>query len=332
MASGLESSQGRCEIPGRGHSGGMSFLNDSSPVTIVGAGISGAACAVGLSRAGIPVRLIERGRAPGGRMASPAIDGRRVDIGAGYFTVRDPGFAAVVNDWAAAGLAREWTDTFGLLELGVDPRTKTGPMRWATPGGLRSLVRSLLDHLPVETATELEELPAGPVVLAMPDPQAARLVFVPDAVDYDPVLTAVLQFDARSWPFADAAFVNRHPDIEFVADDGARRGDGAPVLVVHSTSEFARRFLTAPDEAVTPLVDAARDLMGLPRPVRAHVHRWTFAKPAAQHPASFGLIEQDDRLIGFAGDQWCPEGSPRVESAWRSGTDLAAAIIAHHQR
>ena len=100
------------------------------PVTIVGAGISGVACARVLTAAGIPVELVDRGRRVGGRMASRRHEGRPVDIGASYVTVSDPGFEEVVARWADAGLAQEWTDTFGVAS-GVDEgrTTTSGPTR-----------------------------------------------------------------------------------------------------------------------------------------------------------------------------------------------------------
>lgn len=260
-------------------------------------------------------------------MASPELHGRRVDVGAGYFTATDGGFLALVRQWEAAGLARPWTSTFGVLAPGQAPGEKAGPVRWATPGGLRSLVRSLLGSVPVESAAVVDALPPGEVVLAMPDPQAARLVGVPDAVDYHPVIAVVCGFVDRDWPFVDAAFVNDHPDVAFVADDGARRGDGAPVLVAHTTPALAARHLADPQEAVAPVIAALRELLGVGVPVWTHAQRWTFAKPAAVHSAAFGRIQQNGRSVWLAGDQWCPHGSPRVESAWRSGTDLAAAIV-----
>lgn len=296
-------------------------------VTVVGAGISGAACVRALHDAGITTRLLDRGRAPGGRMASPLLHDRRVDIGAGYFTVRDDEFEALVRGWERAGLAREWTDTFGVLHAGEEPSRKQGPVRWATPGGLRSLVRDLLDGVDVTTA-ELDGLPDGHVVLAMPDPQAARITVVPDAVDYDPTITVVVGLEpGASVPLSDAAFVT-DDDIEFLAHDGARRGDGAPVIVAHSTPARARRHLDDPSTAVPPMVAAMRRLLGVGEPAWTHAHRWTFAKPADSHPQSHALHERDGRVVGFAGDQWCPAGAPRVESAWRSGTDLGRALAA----
>lgn len=297
-------------------------------VTVIGAGMAGAACTAALRSAGVDVAVVDRGDAPGGRMASPVLHGRRVDIGAGYFTVRDEGFTAVVERWRTTGLVREWTDTFAVAAKGADLTTSTGPIRWGTPNGLRSLVRDLLDGVEITTAA-VADLPVSDVVVAMPDPLAVRLVPVPDPVDYDPVIAVVCGFDALDrLPFADAAFVNDHPALSFVAHDGARRGDGAPVLVAHTGKVLAAKYRDDPAGAIPAVTAALSELFGTPTPAWTHAHRWTFAKPVGQHDATHWLGHTDGRLIGLAGDQWCPQGSPRVESAWRSGTDLAAAILA----
>ncbi|WP_206489257.1 NAD(P)/FAD-dependent oxidoreductase [Rhodococcus sp. KRD162] len=301
-------------------------LSDS--VTIVGAGMAGAACAQVLHHAGVPFRIVDRGRAPGGRMSSPELHGRRVDLGAGYFTVRDQEFTTVVADWESKGLARQWANTFGILKPETVPCTTTGPVRWATPAGLRSLVRNMVEGFEIQDSTELTDLPDGHVVVAMPDPQAARLTSVPDAVDYDAVIAVACGFDGLDIPFRDAAFVNDHPDIDFVVDDGARRADGAPVLVAHTTSERAQQHLDEPDGAIGSVLDALRELSVITtQPTWTHAHRWTFAKPAAQHDSNFALEQQDGRFVGLAGDQWCDSGVPRVESAWRSGTDVGRELI-----
>ena len=277
--------------------------------------------------AGLDVVVRERGRAPGGRLASPQLHDRSVDLGASYFTVTDRDFAAVAADWRERGVASEWTDTFAAIDANGHS-SKSGPMRWAAPGGLRTLARDLLGE--VELGTEVTELPAGfdAVVLATPDPQAARLV--PDGsvgwVDYDPVIAVAVGCAQRTWDF-EAAFVNDDPDLTFIADDGARRGDGAPVLVVHTTPERARQHLTEPDGAVAPALTALRRVLGAELvPTWTQAHRWTFAKPAGKHDEPFWF----DGRLGVCGDSWCPDGSPRVESAWlsghRLGTELAARL------
>jgi predicted NAD/FAD-dependent oxidoreductase len=108
-----------------------------------------------VAAAGMPVRVLDRARAVGGRMASRRLHGRPVDLGAAYFTVRDEEFAEVVERWRAAGLARPWTDEPAVLG-GPGRDRAPGPMRWAAPAGLRSLVTDLSDGLDVRLASPVE--------------------------------------------------------------------------------------------------------------------------------------------------------------------------------
>lgn len=272
-------------------------------------------------------------------MASPILHGRRVDVGAAYFTVQDEQFAAVVADWERRSLARQWTDTLDVLGSGARD-TARGRSRWSAPGGLRALVRDLLDGVDVVLGSEVCDVSAhggrvdvdgervDAVVLAMPDPLAARVLgsrVGVDWVDYEPVIAVVAGWGERRWQIAHAAFVNDDPDITLIADDGARRGDGAPVLVVHTTAERARRHLSAPDDAVPAVLAALRRTLGIDTaPAWTHAHRWTFAKPTGTHGAEpFALT---NAMISVAADSWCPSGLPRVEAAWLSGHRLGAEL------
>ncbi|MEH0936977.1 NAD(P)/FAD-dependent oxidoreductase [Micromonospora psammae] len=304
---------------------------------VVGAGIAGVACAGELVRAGVPVEVRERGRVPGGRLASRRFDGRPTDTGAAYLTADDPDFTEVVEGWRAAGLVREWTDTF--LAYGADGhREVSGPRRWAAPRGLRSLVEELARDLPVTVDRPVTSVRPGPVVdgrscaavaLCVPGPQAAPLLdpaltAATRAVGeqrWSPSLATVLRFPSRRWADFRGAFVNDHPVLALVCDDGDRRGDDAPVLVAHTTPEFAAGHLAQPGAAGPPVEQAVRDLLGLPEPAElVHVHRWTYAKPTA---GGVGTYHLDDEGIGLAGDAF---GKPRVQSAWRSGRDLGRAL------
>lgn len=137
------------------------------------------------------------------------------------------------------------------------------------------------------------------------------------------MLALLAGWNTRGWPPIDGAFVHRDPTITWIADDGRRRGDNAPVLVAHSTSEFAAGRLGDPPAAAGDLTRALRRLLGIPAdPAWTYVQRWTFARPTEPRERThfFGAAR-----VGLAGDSW---GSPRVETAWRSGTDLARTISA----
>lgn len=293
-------------------------------VVVVGAGIAGLSCARALTDGGARVRVFERGRVVGGRLASKRFDGRYADIGAAYLVADDPDFTARVTAWESRGLARPWTDTFRVYPGGQDT---TGPVRWAAPGGLRSLVADLADGLDVRLEAPVDAVPddADAVVLAMPGPQALRLspppaiVAAAAAQTWQPVIAAVLTYPSRGWGDLRGAFVNDHPTLATVFDDGDRRGDGAPVLVAHSTAALAAEHLERP-EAVGPiLAGAVGELLGLTDEPEVRVHRWTYAQPLATD-AAYAV----DGRVWLCGDAF---GRPRVQTAWLSGRAVARALL-----
>ncbi|MBU2667882.1 FAD-dependent oxidoreductase [Actinoplanes bogorensis] len=293
-------------------------------VVVVGAGIAGLSCARALTEGGARVRVVERGRVVGGRLASKRFEGRYADIGAAYFVADDPAFTAQVTSWESRGLARPWTDTFRVHPGG---ESSTGPMRWAASGGLRSLAVDLAQGLDVRLETPLAEVPedADAVVLAMPGPQAVRLgpppaiVAAAEAQAWQPVIAAVLTYPARAWDEFHGAFVNDHSVLATICDDGDRRGDGAPVLVAHSTPALAAQHLDDPGAAGPILAGAVGELFGLAEQPQVHVHRWTYAQPGSAD-APYAV----DGRVWLCGDAF---GRPRVQTAWLSGRAVAQALL-----
>ena len=77
-------------------------------IAIVGAGMAGLSCATRLAALGHEIALFDKGRGPGGRMATRRVeaDGTmlRFDHGAQYFTARDPRFVEQVARWEREGV------------------------------------------------------------------------------------------------------------------------------------------------------------------------------------------------------------------------------------
>jgi predicted NAD/FAD-dependent oxidoreductase len=162
----------------------------------------------------------------------------------------------------------------------------------------------------------------------MPDPQAHRLLDADtagrllDDRPWEPSLAVVLGWPERHWP-ADlhGAFVQDDPVVTWVADDGDRRGDGAPVLVAHTTAALAAAHLEDPDAAAGPVAGAVGRALGIDvAPAWTAVQRWTYARPAEPREEPFGLADG----IGVCGDGW--SAPSRVESAWTSGHLLGSEL------
>lgn len=314
---------------------------------VIGGGISGIACATELARSGADVVVRDKGHVIGGRMMSrtlrdtgTAFDGRAVDIGASYFTASDPAFRAEIDRLIAGGVVRPWTDAFHVAGPNGIEAVSSGPMRYAATQGLRSVVMALaaqapslaiMTNSPVASVSVrgadvlVDEVSVQAAAVCMPRPQAARILDLTDVpvIPWEPVLSVTCVFARREWIELDGVFVNDDSVLTWIADDGSRRGDGAPVLVAHVHPVLSARHLDDPS-AVLPSVIAALQrvlaISGLPE--WAQVHRWSLAKPLAGHPEPFW--RHGTSLLGLAGDEW--HGGPRVEAAWLSGHSLGTAL------
>ena len=324
-----------------------------SGALVVGAGISGIACATAMAEAGVIPVVVDRGRAVGGRMASRSLhdtgtpfDGRVVDIGASYFTVSNPEFRVVVDDWVTRGLARPWTDSFHVASSNGVGAVRTGPVRYAANGGLRSLIADSASKLPQvwssidvttvtadDTSLVVDGERRSAVALCMPNAQAHRLLdasLMTDSLEtaltgitYEPVIAVTAVFDEQCWEDFDGMFVNDDPVITWIANDGSRRGDDAPVLVAHVNPVLSARHLEDPATVLPIVLATLRRVLSLTaQPTWVDAHRWTFAKPMTAHLEPFYL--EEGRALGLAGDAWA--AGPKVETAWLSGHLLGGEL------
>lgn len=306
-------------------------------IGIVGAGMAGLACGGALSRLGHDVRLIDKGRGPGGRMSTRRIPTSagvaQFDHGAQYFTVRDEAFQRQVAAWISEGVAAPWPSAGGEAFVGVP--AMNAPVRlmadgqsvqWATrvtridePGRGWRLVLDRGDAVDVDM-----------VVVATPAEQAADLL-----------ASAALALAARAraatsapcWTlmlaFLDAVAVAqdcwRSEDIiGWAARDRSKPGRVGPeTWVAQASPSWSRRHVEADPEWVAATIkQALSDMLGVPLPPVAgeSCHRWRFARSAADNS---GALLDRTRQVGVCGD-WLI--GPRVEAAWLSGKALAALI------
>ena len=118
---------------------------------IVGAGLAGMTAALaaveGEAWSSDRVLLVDKGRSPGGRLATRRLGRAHLDHGAQFFTVRSDDFRSAVDRWVAEGIVDTWCHGCG---------TEDGHPRFRAVGGMRELARHLekrLGSLGVEIVT-----------------------------------------------------------------------------------------------------------------------------------------------------------------------------------
>ena len=328
-------------------------------VAVIGAGLSGLLCARTLHDQGVDVRLFDKGRGPGGRLATRRAEGFAFDHGAQFFTVRDPRLGRLVESWRAQGLVAEWRPRLVEIALEESGRRVT-PLqlehpRWVAVPGMSALARHLADGLDLRApvrVTRLERAGAqwrlwdedadspaldlglfDRVALALPPAQAAALLEPVPAlaktvaqVQLDPCIAVLAGFERPLELGFDAARIQGGP-LSWVARNSSKPGRGpGEAWVLHAAPGWSRTFLEGTPEVQGPaLLQAFAQVAGraLPAPSLVQVHRWRYAQaPAA--PLGTACLFDPDTGLGACGD-WC--GTPRVEGAVLSGLALAGRFL-----
>jgi renalase len=308
-------------------------------VVVVGSGVAGLTAARVLTAGGHAVLVVDKGRRPGGRLATAEFaDGGRADHGAQFLTVRSPELAADLDGWLADGVVHEWCRGFGADD---------GHPRYAGTGGMAVLAARLAAGLDVRQSTRVAAVepgddgwvvrwPAGhgtpadsvtadAVVLTCPVPQSAALLGgaadVP-VVDYDPTLSLVIALDGPPVvPVPGGVRLADDPVWSWVADNRAKGTSPVPTVTLHTTVAVATARWDEDSVALTAdLVAAAGPWLGGARVVGARLHRWRYATPVRPWPARCLEVAPGAYVAGDA------FGGPRVEGAYLSGRAVAAAV------
>ena len=306
-------------------------------IAIVGAGMAGLSCGQRLSRLGHEVRLFDKGRGPGGRMATRRMeDGGTTlhfDHGAQYFTARDPRFVEQVAHWEASGVAARWA--------------AAGDDAWVGTPAMNAPLKAMAGELGVQFGTRIEQLvrdgegwqidgEGAPdarfdaVLVAVPaeqagpllQPHAPAMATLADQTASDPCWTLMAGFQAPLALVQDT--LRQRGPIGWAARNNAKPGRAnEECWVIQASPEWSRAHLEDYAETVAAalLAELAEANGGpLPRQLGATAHRWRFARSGTAGEEALWDAEQ---RIGVCGD-WLI--GPRVEAAYMSGLLLAEAV------
>jgi renalase len=316
-------------------------------IAVIGAGVSGISASKTLLSAGFEVSLFDQGKAPGGRLGLRTLkispnENRNIDVGAAYFTVQDSLFKEKVNEWVSADLAFAWEEDFQVIENN-QRIVKPGPNRYVVRNGIKNIVFFELEKIKNEinffkdVKVEAIELKGNKVtvnksefdaaVLAMPAPQAARIVLEKDLQDelnkvkFNPVLVAWVAL--KDLEVFGGIFVNKDLDISLLINEGNKQGDGANILTIYSTHEFASNQIKDLEKAKKLLIEKAKKLLGnASDEIESGIMRWTLAQP------EFSPRPKLTNNLAIVGDAYAE--NPRIENAWLDGSrvlDQLSAIL-----
>ncbi|MBC7283884.1 FAD-dependent oxidoreductase [Hoeflea sp.] len=315
-------------------------------VLVIGAGLAGLTLSHQLRGNGADVTLIEKSRAPGGRLSTRRSDYGSFDHGAQYLTSRTPAFTALINRLAQDGdigawqprgkdSARPWwvgqpaMATIGkVLAEGLDVRFGIRATRISKKDGRYSVQAEHSDGTGCLFSAER-------VVAAIPATQAHALMASLDpaflaleGVRMAPCWTAMLAFETQLGDEMPDLVRGEAGDVlSLIVRNGSKPGRTGETHVLHAAPDWSRAHLESDRESVAAaIIVAMRAQTGLgadlPDPLHFDLHRWLHA--LVEKPLDLPFIGNADNTLFACGD-WCIDA--RAEAAHQSGWALAEHII-----
>ncbi|MGM0767589.1 MAG: NAD(P)/FAD-dependent oxidoreductase [Pseudomonadota bacterium] len=324
-------------------------------MAIVGSGLAGLSAARMLTEQGVSATLFEKSRGPGGRLASKRVSGGSADIGAQYFTIRNPAFGSFLERYAGPDAYAIWHARLGFQKSDGSWQPFPEEARYVGTPRMTAISRALASGLDLQAETRIAQLarndggwtltdtehrahgPFDAVIVTAPPAQARDLLAssqLPElAAHLDEPVSAILPCWAVAAYFAEppaTEFQGLRPDhdvLYWAGNNSSKPGrdDQGQWWVLHATPGWsAANEDTPPAEVARALVAAFQATTGnSPEPTDIVPHRWLYARSAdTRRPGCLWFAAEG---IGLAGD-WLSGG--RVEGAFESASDLIAAMMA----
>lgn len=304
-------------------------------IGIIGAGMTGLACARKLVDAGHDPLLLDKGRGIGGRLATRrAENDLQFDHGAQYVTAKSEGFKSLLNELTAKGAAGEW-------QMG----DRTGFV--GTPS-MNALAKAQADGLTIRRQTQVtsvletgstwsvttgdDTLEFDRLIITAPAPQTIALLGDDHPlskcmahVTLLPCWTLMAAFEKVPAALK-ATYHDPDAPLAWIAQESTKPGRAnTNTFVAQASPHWSQSHLELEKPAATDLMlTELCKVLGLDRAnmVHADAHRWRYAK--VDTPLGSPYLANAPETL-FLGGDWCI--GARVEAAWQSGTSIAEKVL-----
>ncbi|MBF2014531.1 MAG: FAD-dependent oxidoreductase [Rivularia sp. T60_A2020_040] len=330
-------------------------------VAVIGAGIAGLVCAQQLTQAGYSVRVIDKSRGVGGRVATRRLFEAKADHGACYLKPKGEVLQGLVNLLVEKGELEVWTNTVHEIEANsssIIPKIPSS-LPYIAPSGMNAIAKFLTPGLEIIhnqrinsitfnsenqwflTSETNKEFTASSLVIAIPAPQAVMLLetfaeFLNNSffdelfsVEFYPAITVMAGYsNSLQQPEWKAITFKDNSILGWIGlDSSKRKNPTQPHFVIHSSADFAQHYFESADlqqvgQQILENAASTLNLQWLKNPQWMQVHRWRYAFPKTPIKQSYLAAETPSPLV-CCGD-WC--GGNLIESAMLSGIAAAEYI------
>lgn len=324
-------------------------------VIIVGAGLSGISAGKFLKEKGLSVKLIDKGKMPGGRLATRRIKykGSNVvfDYGCRYIELNSYEFSKALVDLVKTDIIRRWNV---ISEETSFPGLVNNNMKVVGKQSMRNIALSMAKDLDIDNNKKVlrldiedgvwnvvvnngEKMIAKDLVLSMPVPQVIELFKQSELsidveiinnlkrIKYQRTITALVILESESNLNKVGSVKLNNADMAYITNNNLKGiNQHKTAITIEAANEFSIANWDLSDEQVIDkmLESSAKWLKG--EVLDYQIHRWKYSIPTQSYNKPFEYITKPGPIyiIGdaFKGDN--------AESAFLSGREAAKELIA----
>jgi len=326
----------------------VKVMKDRPSVAVIGAGVSGMACARLLAAHGYPVTVFEKEKEVGGRSSILQNNTDTYDHGCQYFLARDKRFDRHVKMFLEKGVVATWPVRLASCLHGVVHQVEEDTDLYVGVPGMNAIASYLSRGVDLRQDTIVStvkrvgqswKLIAGGkretfdvVVVSAPAEQTAQLLHgfpaiadVAAKVKTRPCLSVAVGFEHILNVSFDAAHFSSCP-IMWASNN--RTKPGRPhneIWTIQATTKWSEEHFSSPDDMIAKiLLSSFFESSGITPvvPKFTRTHKWFYG--LTEEPLKKEHVWDKDTWLGACGD-WCHNG--RVEGAFLSGISMAENII-----
>ncbi|AMO56519.1 hypothetical protein GZ77_06980 [Endozoicomonas montiporae] len=316
-------------------------------IAVTGAGLSGIKVGSLLHKMGHNVTVFEKSRGLGGRLAHRRLNWADIDLGAQYFTARDPDFIKEVNDWCRQGSASLWNFTPYCVRDNQLSASPDDTLRYIGQPLMNQPVHHLAAGMTLKLGVTINQVVRKDkwilyganealfsgfdwLIMTQPAEQARKLLqgvsdivtSIPDTV-HEPC-----------WALGLGTLGNVPEEIQGIFGDstvrwasrlssrpGFQNGAGVDdVWMLHFASEWSERQGKQTEVNIAQAGTLwLQNLLGRSvKPVHEYCHFWRYASIKSNEQATAYKVDESQKLALIG--SWCSGG--RVEGAWLSAISL----------
>ena len=318
-------------------------------VLVIGAGLAGLAAASDLKDQDLDVIVVDKGRGPGGRLASRHIANASFDNGAQFMTTRHPRFLSQVQQWIDAGIAEQWYSSF--------PGHPTSHARYRGVPTMAAIAKDLALGLDVRCSNQVTSIDydksfwftllkngntitSRALIVTSPVPQTKTLLATGDIqlslhnqqrlnrITYESCLSVMAVLDMPSALTPPGALMLNEGPIAWITDNQQKGVSAVPSVTIHASGDFSARYFNKDRNAIgRSIIKEAKPFLKA-EVKEFQVHGWRYSKPVNIDTKPCMIANEDTDLppIILAGDAF---DGPRVEGAVLSGWAAAEALLCY---